>query len=544
LPVAVSRPSLNLVSAFAILTVMTIVVTWPQALHLGSQIAAHDDPNFSMWRLGWIAHALWADPRHLFDANIFYPEPRTLAYSDATLLEGVVAAPFLWAGAPLVLVYNVLLLGGIVASGVAMFVLARRLTGSAAAALVSAAVFTMAPYRIEHFMHLELQWTMWIPLAFWAVHRAFDERPLKWGALTGVFIWLQMISCVYYGIFLAMLVAVLVVALAASGPRRARAALPGLALGAAIAVMLTLPYMLPYRANVSTVGSRPTSEVAQYSAAPISYLLAPPQNWLWGGTHDSIGNEGRLFPGLGAVLLGLAAAAYRPRRLVWIYAALWALAVELSFGVNGIVYGWLYAQVNALHGLRAPARFAILAQCALAVLAGFGVLAIQQRARQASARSRALVAGILALLTIEYASSKMFLREVFDNPPDVYTVIRFTGPGVIAELPMPRVDNLPHWDAVYAAWSVNHWHPILNGYSGYYPPSYIQTVRLMQTFPDDESIARLRALNVRFIVVHRSLYDVDDYNAVLQRMRDRPELVSGGDYRDPVGKAQLFEIRR
>ena len=523
---------------------MTVVVTWPQALHLGSRVAGHDDPYFSMWRLGWIAHALRTDPRHLFDANIFYPQPRTLAYSDATLLEGVLAAPFLWTGVPPVLVYNVLLLGGIVASGAAMFVLARRLTGSAAAALVSAAVFTMAPYRLEHFMHLELQWTMWIPLALWAVHRAFDERPLKWGAWAGVFVSLQVISCVYYGIFLAMLMAVLVVILAASDPRRARAVLPGLALGAAIAAVLILPYMQPYMQNVSTVGRRPTSEVAQYSAEPINYLLAPPENWLWNGTRDSIGNEGRLFPGLGAVLLALAAFAYRPRRVVWIYAALCALAVELSFGVNGIVYGWLYERVDALHGLRAPARFAILAQCALAVLAGFGALAVQRRLLTASTRGAALITGILALLTIEYASSGMLLREVPNNPPDVYTVMRFTGPGVVAELPMPHVDNLPQWDAVYASWSTEHWHPMLNGYSGYYPPTYIETLRIMQTFPDDESIARLRALNVRFIVVHRSLYDVDEYTALLQRMRDRPELVSGGDYGDPMGKARLFELRQ
>ena len=388
---------------------MTVVITWPQALYLGSQVAAHNDPHFSMWRLGWIAHALRTDPRHLFDANIFYPELRTLAYSDATLLEGVVAAPFLWAHVPLVLVYNLLLLGGIAASGAAMFVLARRLTGSIGAALVSAAIFTMAPYRIEHFMHLELQWTMWIPLAFWAVHRAFDERPLKWGVLAGLFVWLQVISCVYYGIFLAMLVAVLVVLLAASDTRRARAALPGLVLGAVVAAVLILPYMLPYLRNVSIVGSRPVAEVAQYSARPVNYLASPPQNWLWGWTADRYGaNEARLFPGLGAVVLALAAFAYRPRRLVWIYAALCALAVELSFGVNGWLYGWLYAHVRALHGLRAPARFAILAQCALAALAGFGVCAIAPRLRAWRVRSGALVAGVLALLTIEYASSKMF----------------------------------------------------------------------------------------------------------------------------------------
>jgi len=524
---------------------MTILVTWPQALHMNSQVAAHDDPQFSMWRLSWIAHSLSTDPKHLFDANIFYPEQRTLAYSDATLLEGIVAAPLLWAHAPIVLVYNLLLLGGIAASGIAMFALARRLTGHAGAALVSAMVFTMAPYRLEHFMHLELQWTMWIPLAFLAVHRAFDERSLKWGVLAGVFVWLQVISCVYYGVFLTLLIPIVVAGLAVSDPRRARAALPGLALGAIVAALLILPYMRPYRMNAGTLGARPITEVAQFSAQPIDYWLTPPQNLLRGGTRDSIGNEGRLSPGLLAIALGLAAFAYRPRRFVWIYAAVCAMAVELSFGVNGVVYGWLYEHVNAMRGLRAPARFAILAQCALAVLSGFGVIALQQRLRTVSARGTMFVAAALALLMVEYASSsKRFLRDVASDPPDVYTVIRFTGPGVVTELPMPHIDNMPFQDALYTSWSVYHWHPILNGYSGYYSAGYRKTIALMETFPDDESIARLRELNVRFIVVHRSGYDDDEYNTLRQRMWDRPELVSAGEYRDPMGKAQLFELRQ
>src|SRR5262249_24366629 len=105
---------------------LTVLLAWPQALHMRDAVANHDDPYFSAWRLAWIAHALRVDPSRLFDANIFYPEPRTLAYSDATLLEGALAAPFLWAGLSPVLIYNLLLLGAIAASGLGMFVLVRH----------------------------------------------------------------------------------------------------------------------------------------------------------------------------------------------------------------------------------------------------------------------------------------------------------------------------------------------------------------------------------------------------------------------------------
>src|SRR5271156_5107542 len=77
------------------------------AVMLRQQVLAYTDvpdlgdPLFSMWRLAWVAHQLPLDPSHLFDANIFHPAARTLAYSDAMLLPAFMAAPALWLGVPL-----------------------------------------------------------------------------------------------------------------------------------------------------------------------------------------------------------------------------------------------------------------------------------------------------------------------------------------------------------------------------------------------------------------------------------------------------------
>ena len=198
------RRSAAALAASMTLVALTVLVTWPQALHLAARIGAHDDPQFSIWRLAWIAHALRSDPLHIFDGNIFYPAKSTLAFSDAMLLEGLLAAPLIGAGVPPVLVYNLLLFAGFVLSGMAMFVLARHVTGQSGPALVAAAIFTVAPYRIDHFMHLELQWAMWMPLAFWAIHRTFEQPSWRTGLLAGVFVWLQIASSVYYGVFLAI----------------------------------------------------------------------------------------------------------------------------------------------------------------------------------------------------------------------------------------------------------------------------------------------------------------------------------------------------
>ena len=138
---------------------------------LESHVGPHYDALFGVWRLAWIAHQLPRDPAHLFDANIFHPEAHTLTFSDAIPLLGIAAAPAIWLGVPPVVAYNLLVLLSFPAAGLAMYLLARDLTGSRSAALVAGTFFAFQPYRIAHFAQIELLWTCWIPLAFLALHR-------------------------------------------------------------------------------------------------------------------------------------------------------------------------------------------------------------------------------------------------------------------------------------------------------------------------------------------------------------------------------------
>ena len=200
--------TVQLVAVTLLFVALTAAMTWPQLEYLGTRAKEHQDVYFNMWRLRWFAHALETAPLHIFDGNIFHPEPRTLTYSDAMIVEGLVGAPLLWAGLPPMLVHNVLLLGAIVASGVGMFVLMQMLTGSSAAGILSAIVFAFVPYRFEHYMHMELQWTMWMPWSFWALHRTLATRSWRNGLLTGLFLSLQMLSSIYYGVFLSTLLGV------------------------------------------------------------------------------------------------------------------------------------------------------------------------------------------------------------------------------------------------------------------------------------------------------------------------------------------------
>ena len=177
-------PRVRSLGVALLFVVLTVMMTWPQAAHMSSYVYDADDPLLSIWRISWIAHILPAHPLELFNGNIFYPEPRTLAYTDSVLLQGLVGAPLIWAGVSNVAVYNTLLLLSIGLSGWAMWRYALHLTGDTVAAFLAGIIFAFVPYRFDHFHHLELQATVFLPLTLLYFDRVLESRSRREAWLT------------------------------------------------------------------------------------------------------------------------------------------------------------------------------------------------------------------------------------------------------------------------------------------------------------------------------------------------------------------------
>ena len=526
--------------AAALFLALTLVMTWPQALALGTRGAAHQDVYFNLWRLRWIAHALATSPLSLFDGNQFHPERGVLAYSDAMLVEGLLGAPLLWMRVPPVLVHNLLLLGAIAASAVGMFVLARHLTRNAGAAAIAGAIFAFAPYRFEHYMHMELQWALWSPWAFWALQRTIETGSWRFGLATGAFVALQMLSSIYYGIFLGMLLPIVAaVQLIALPPAHVRATLRTLVAGALVAAAVSWMYSAPYTAAASRVGTRDRSEIAAYSAKPRHYAAATESNLLYGARSPGT-PERRLFPGLLPLLLALAGLLLvQPSAAVVSYLIGGVLAFELSLGLYGQLYPWLYDHVGALHGLRAPARASIFVLLFLGVLAAHGLSAVMAAL---PVRVRPAVAAVaLAVVLLEYWTAPLRLVPYPNTAPPLYAWLSSQPRGVVLEVPAPAPDTLPGEDARYAYMSTFHWMPIANGYSGYYPASYLRRLERLRRFPDRATLASLQAEDVRYLIVHADGYAPGEY----VRIRDALH-ASGvplaGEFFDGRGAASVFTL--
>ena len=77
---------------------LAVVMTWPMVPNLGRLGRVdNNDGQLSIWNVSWVARTLIVDPIHVFDANIFYPHKRTLAYSESNIGAGILAIPGYWA---------------------------------------------------------------------------------------------------------------------------------------------------------------------------------------------------------------------------------------------------------------------------------------------------------------------------------------------------------------------------------------------------------------------------------------------------------------
>ena len=152
-------PARILLLALVLFTALTAVMTYPQVLHLRDGVHDEGDPLLNTWALAWVAHQLPRAPAHLFDANIFAPERRTLAFSETLVAPGLIAAPLQWLGAGPILVSNLVLLSGFIVSGAGVALLVATLTGQTAAGTLAGIVFAFVPYRFENYPQLQLQQT-------------------------------------------------------------------------------------------------------------------------------------------------------------------------------------------------------------------------------------------------------------------------------------------------------------------------------------------------------------------------------------------------
>jgi len=406
-------------------------------------------------------------------------------------------------------VYAVLLIAGFALSGWSMCLVVRSWTGDWTAGIVAGTIFAFNAHVLSRIPHLQAQHVEFLPAALFALDRLLTRPNVRHALALASWSVLQATTSIY-------LLAATFFALAAGLLVRPRDWLGArfvpfvraLGVAALIALLALVPVMLPYYRVSHDLGlSRSLSDAALYAATWKDYLSTPSRLMypLWSYRFF----EGTaLFPGAIGLVLALVALvrgdAWRdPRARLCLAAGV--AGVILSFGPRMPGYALLYAVVPVLRAIRATARFGYLATFAVAGLAGFGVVRLRRAAPPAF--QPALVVLLTAAAFGETLAAPLGLTR-FDGIPPIYSHLPRDSATRVVEIPFFGADS-SHFHASYMLNSTAHWRPIVNGYSGFQPPSFYRHADALRDFPDATSLALLSDLGITHVFVHNTQVAAD-----------------------------------
>jgi hypothetical protein len=486
--------------------VAALAMHWPLPLYIGRDVPRDlGDPLPQAWQVAWDGHALLHQPLDFFQANIFWPLKNSLAFSDALL--GYAPAGAIGSGPHAAIVrYDLLFLFAYALAFFGAYLLARELGARRGGGFVAGAAFAYAPWRLEQDGHLHVLSSGGIPLALFLLVRGYRRR--SWRCVLGGWLvasW-QLSLGFSLGLQLAYLLLVLAIGVVVwawrSGWRPPRAVifstLGGGLVFCALAVAMARPYLEVGRDHPES--ERSDRVVVAFSGWPRMYITPPGANTVWSGItveqrrRVKFVPEQTLFPGLTVVVLALIAVARRRRRLDLALAAAVLLLVWLSMGIHDGSFPWpyelVYEHLPGWDSVRTPSRLNTLTSLALALLA----------ARGATLLRRGWLPLLMLFLILLVGAG--FSSEGGPAHPTVPVA-----PAGISGLPDPQL-HLPmsrEGNRRYALWSTDGFPRIVNGRASFQPALTTSVANDVADFPDARSVARLRALGVRTVVVHPRL---------------------------------------
>jgi hypothetical protein len=558
-------------AAFVAYFALAIALTYPLFFTMADHVPIIPIDNvLNTWILAWDYHALATHPLRLFDANIFYPIRKTLTLSEHLLGDLPIFAPLMAVSGNPLLAANGVVFASFVLSATAMFALAWRWTRSASAAFFAGFVFAFSPPRFGQLAKWHLLSVQWTPLTLLFLDRFLVSRRMRDGALACAFFVLQVFASYYLGYACALVVACYLAYRFWSEPSlrtREIAGKLGLLLAAALLIILPLTYPYVRVSRESGLFGADLRLLTLVSTDPALSFLGVPQ---WGHNvyqeplrrfQSQVPWESWLFPGFVPVALALVALCMRSRgeardrRPVAVCVLITSACVVMSLGpvlvinehVTGVPLPYLLCSyvIPGFAAMRAPARFALLAWVGFSVLVGLGARRLLGAAAARAPWSPRVVKRVLAAVLLAAATTEFWFPPLemdrFETGRRVPEVYRWLAAqprdGAVIELPweiqpdqnrdpawrryalFDRAMERTNWGINLADWitrlrylyfSTTHWHPLVNGYSGYVPRGYGPVAAGLRALPGGEAVRYFGSLGVTRIIVHTELLTAAD----------------------------------
>ncbi len=577
--------------ALLFFSLLTIFMTYPLSLQLDRQVRDYGDSLLNTWILATVANKLARlEFNHFFAANIFYPEEKPLLYSELLIPQALLAIPLLKLTRNPVLAHNIVLLIALLTSALSMFFLARFFCRSFWPSVMAGIIFAFSPFMMAHTVQLQVVSAGGLPFLFLFLHRYFRRRHFAdWLIFSFIYI-VQSLANLYYALFLIIICGLFILGNALVEKTYGQKKFWLHIFVFILAVTLCLgPIFLAYSGQQKKPGFERTIGA---EAKLTSFLATGRINRLYGRWSAQFRqSEGELFPGFipfalaltGFILtfikgkdkrprlaqnqrsegegrrdptpdeagnqvekktdkniaagrkeIFLGSERLEPKKVVLIYSLMLGLAVWFCFGSKGPF--WLLNRfIPGYKAIRAVPRFYVFALLALALLSAFGLTYLQAKIRRRSLKT-ALTVICLILIVIEYISIPLPTRPVLSesNLAPVYQELaQWKEKKVLLELPLPEPGTgIGRVEAPRMYYSLFHGHRLVNGYSGFFSPTYVEVRESLHQKSLEENILFWKRLGINLVIIHAQELKVENYLSLIEALKGSSHLHFSGQFLD------------
>ena len=448
-------------SVILIFSVIAVIFTFPVILDFTTEAVGLDcyDQCHMMWRI-W-----WAD--FSFENNLDFHHSNYMFYPDGTDIGGNLAYFTTFIGFLLVqfldyiTAWNVIWFLGLVFGGYGCYLLANNFNKNYLSSIIAGMIFTFGTYHMVHSMlHIGLSMIVWLPIFVLFLFKLLEKQSKYYAIVGGTVFFLVSLTHLYYTAFIFMFSIVFFTVYVFRQKKVSnKTFITNFSVLLTIGLISTSVLFLVNPTSGDEFPMRPLIEHIDYSIS-LENLILPNSlqttqiisNYEMNTSFYSFFDSPVMYPNIEAmVFLGysviflsaLAVIRYR-RNHIWFWLLICGIFILMSFGPElkilheptGITlpHKVFYDVVPEWDEIRAPARFIVMANMALAVLASYAVYGLIKNKFSSFKQQLMLTAVIGFVILFEFS---MIPYPSYSEPiPDIYEEIK-NDESKFAVLPVP-----------------------------------------------------------------------------------------------------------
>ena len=494
------------VSVVFIFSILTIILTFPIILDFANEAAGLGcyDKCHMMWRFWWVDFSFENSLDFHHSNYMFYPGGTDISGNLAyfTTFIGFLLVQFL----DYVTAWNVIWFLGLVFGGYGCYLLANNFNKNYLSSIIAGIIFTFTTYHMSHSLaHPGLSMIVWLPIFVLFLFKLLEKQSKYYSIVGGIIFFLVSLTHLYYSVFITMF-SIIFFAIYIFRQKKVsnKTFITNFSILITIGLISTSVLFLLNPASNDELPSRPLLEHFIFSVNLENLILPVPTHTTQILSDDGVRKsfysffdkptwdpqiENYVFLGYSVIFLSaLAIIRYRQKH-VWFWLLICGIFVLMSLGPElkifnestGIVLPEqvFYDNIPEWEELRAPARFIVMANLGLAVLASYAVYGLIKN-KFSSFKQQIILTSIIGFVILFEFSMIPYLS--YTEPiPDIYEEIK-NDESKFAVLPVPIGGTGEYGlmsDPAMLYHQLHHEKPI---YGGYEARATFETLSGTQTY--------------------------------------------------------------